>query len=74
MLLVVVTAGGPKVAAVAEEPPAPPPPPPPPKLNKLVVEAVVVGTVDVCVKEDELDPKPKTFEVAEAVVVAAVVF
>ena len=72
MLLAVVTAGGPKVAAVVEEPPAPPPPPP--KLNKLVVEAVVVGTVDVCVKEDELDPKPKTFEVAEAVVVAAVVF
>ena len=60
------------MAAVVEEPPAPPPPPP--KLNKLVVEAVVVGTVDVCVKEDELDPKPKTFEVAEAVVGAAVVF
>lgn len=69
VLLAVVTAGGPKEAVAVDEPP------PPPKLNRPVVEDVVVGvgTVDVCDKEDEFDPKPKTFEVAE-VVGAAVVF
>ena len=64
-MLAVVTAGGPKVAAVVEEPP-------PPKLNKPVVEDVVVGPADVCDNEDGFDPKPKTFDVAAVVVVAAV--
>ena len=54
------------MAAVVEEAP-------PPKLNKPVVEDVVVGPADVCDNEDGFDPKPKTFDVAE-VVVAAVVF
>ena len=62
-----VTAGDPKVAAPVEDPP------PPPKLNNPAVADVVVGPADVCDKEDDLDPKPKTFGVAEAVV-AAVVF
>ena len=63
MLLTVVTAGTPKVAVAVAEPP-------PPKLNNPAVADVVVGPVDVCDKEEDFVPKPKTFDEA----VAAVVF
>ena len=63
MLLAVVTAGTPKVAVAVAEPP-------PPKLNSPAVADVVVGPVDVCDKEEDFVPKPKTFDEA----VAAVVF
>ena len=61
-MLAVVTAGAPKVAVAVDDPP-------PPKLNNPAVADVVVGPADVV----DFDPKPKTFDVAEAVV-AAVVF
>ena len=67
MLLAVVTAGTPKVAVAVAEPP------PPPKLNNPAVADVAVGPVEVCDKEEDFVPKPKTFDEAE-VVVAAVVF
>ena len=61
-----MTAGAPKVAVAVAEPP-------PPKLNKPAVAEVEVGPVDVCDKEEDFVPKPKTFDEA-AVVVGAVVF
>ena len=67
MLLAVVTAGTPKVAVAVAEPP------PPPKLNNPAVADVVEGPVEVCDKEEDFVPKPKTFDDAE-VVAAAVVF